>query len=94
MGQYISRENDRIDVILPFKKPKNCKLSTVQKQLNQALSSLRVTIEHAFGGVKRLKIIRDKIRLKSYDKREMVMRIAVALHNFRTTARKTLQLNS
>ena len=91
---FLGAEKGRIDVILPFKKPKNGKLSKVQKQLNQALNSLRVKIEHAFAGVKRLKIIRNKIRLKGYNRREMVMKIAVALHNFRTTLRKPLQIQS
>lgn len=91
---FLGAENDRIDVILPFKKPKKGKLSIIQKQLNQALNSLRVTIEHAFGSIKRLKIIREKIRLKGYDKREIVMKIAVALHNFRTTSRKPIQIHS
>ena len=89
---FLGAEEGRMDVILPFKKPKGVKLSVVQKQLNKALSSLRVKIEHAFGSVKRLKIIRNKIRLKGHNRREIVMKIAVALHNFRTTLRKPLQI--
>jgi len=91
---FIGTEKDRLDIILPFKKPKNGRLSLVQKQLNRALSSLRVTIEHAFGGVKRLKIIREKIRLKGVNKRELVMKIAVAFHNFRIRCRKPIQNDS
>jgi len=76
-------EKERIDIILPFKKPRGAELNRVQKQLNKAISSLRIVVEHAFSGVKRLQVIGGKIRLKGYDKREAVMRIAVALHNLR-----------
>lgn len=73
--------------ILPFKKPKGGKLRETQKQLNKAISSLRVKVEHVFAAIKRLKIIRDKIRLKSYDIRDQMMRIATALHNLRVDFR-------
>lgn len=91
---FIGAQRGRLDIILPFKKPDNGHLSLIQKQLNRALSSMRVTIEHAFGGVKRLKIIREKIRLKGFDKRELVMKIAVAFHNFRIRFRKPIQNES
>jgi hypothetical protein len=91
---FLGAEQDRIEVILPFKKSKGKGLSKVKKQLNQALGSLRVVIEHAFGSVKRLKIIRQKIYLKTFEKREQVMRIAVALHNLRIVQRNTLLKNS
>ena len=91
---FLGAEKNRIDVILPFKKPPKKELSIVKKQLNKALSSLRVKVEHAFAGIKRLKIIRNKIRLKGYDRRERVMRIAVALHNLRTRLRKSILSNS
>lgn len=67
----------------------------VQKQLNQALGSLRIVVKHAFflgGG--RLKIIKQKIYLKSVKTRERVMRIAVDLHNLRMFCQKSLGVNS
>ena len=77
-------------IILPFKKPKGKKLNAVQKQLNKAISSLRIKIEHAFAGVKRLKIIKEKIRIPCYDKRQRIVKIAVAIHNLRVDMRKPL----
>lgn len=79
------------NAILPFKKPKNGELTPAQKQINQVISRLRIRIEHAFSGIKRLKIIRNKIRLKSYEIREQMMRIATALHNFRMVFRSKLR---
>jgi hypothetical protein len=80
---FLGIDEEYPNVVLPFKKPKKKELSELKKQVNKALSSCRVRIEHAFSGVKRLKIIRNKIRLKSYDVRDQVMRIATALHNLR-----------
>lgn len=71
------------DIILPFKKPKGKELNPVQKQLNRAISTLRVKIEHAFSGMKRLKMIRNKIRIPDYGKRQIIVKIAAAIHNFR-----------
>jgi len=71
------------NAILPFKKPHNKELTQLQKQVNKAIGSARIKVEHAFSGVKRLKIIRNKIRLKTYQVRDRVFKIAAALHNLR-----------
>lgn len=84
---FIGIDKDHPNVILPYKKPKKGELTELQKQINKAIGKWRVRIEHAFSGVKRLKIIRNKIRLKFYDVRDRIMRIATALHNLRTMAR-------
>ena len=87
---FLGAEKDCPQVILPYKKPKGGKLNELQKQINRAISQIRVRIEHAFSGMKRLKIIRNKIRVKSYDARERMIRIAAGLHNLRITFRKPL----
>lgn len=84
---FIGIEKECSNVILPFKKPKKGELTELQKQVNKSIGKWRVRIEHAFSGVKRLKIIRNKIRLKLYQVRDRIMRIASALHNLRTLAR-------
>ena len=73
--------------MLPYKKTKNKPLTPLQKTINKAIGSIRATIEHAFSGVKRLKIVQNKIRLKTGQVRDRVMRVAVALHNLRTSYR-------
>ena len=80
-------DKDYPNAILPYKKPRNGELSELQKQINKGISQLRIRVEHAFAGVKRLKIIRNKIRLKTYEMRDLMMRIASALHNLRVTFR-------
>ena len=83
-------QHDYPNVILPYKTPKNGKLTKLQKQINRVISSFRVRIEHAFAGIKRLKIIRNKIRLKTDDIRDSVMMIATAHHNLRVSFRNPL----
>jgi hypothetical protein len=90
---FLGAENEQPNVILPYKKPKNGDITTIQKGINKAIGSVRVKIEHVFSSVKRLKIIRNKIRLKTYETRNQVFQIAVALHNLRVQFR-ALQINS
>jgi hypothetical protein len=80
--------------MVPFKKPRGGKLGAVKKQLNKAMSSLRVKVEHAFAGLKRLRMIRDKIRIPSYAKRQLIVKIAAAIHNLRVEMRTTQNCNS
>ena len=81
---FVGIEKDCPNAILPFKKPRGEELTELQKQINKAIGSARIKVEHAFSGVKRLKIIRNKIRLKTYQVRDQIFKIAVGLHNLRT----------
>jgi len=87
-------EHDFPNAILPFKKPRKKELTDLQKSINKQISSIRVRVEHAFAGIKRLKIIRNKIRLKGYDIRDQMMRIATAIHNLRMRFREAIQNES
>ena len=70
-------------VIMPTKKPKGRELSEEQKMKNKEISSKRVLIEHAIGGVKILRIIKDEIRIYKETTRNLVMKIACAIHNLK-----------
>jgi len=48
--------------VLPHKKPKGGKLTKEQKRENRAISSKRVSNEHAIGFVKRFKILTERYR--------------------------------
>jgi DDE superfamily endonuclease len=80
---FIGHNPINIIVEQPFKKPIGKELTFSQLIYNQLLSPLRVVIEHANSGVKRLKIIKDIVRLHSTDLRDKIIAIACALHNFR-----------
>ena len=80
--------------ITPFKKPKGKELSESQKAVNTGISKKRVIIENVFEGIKRLRIIREKIRIKGFEKRDLVMQVATAIHNLRIEYKNNTQINS
>jgi hypothetical protein len=83
-------EKDCQNAILPFKKPKNKELTDLQKSINKGISKERVLIENVFASIKRLKIIRNKVRLTSSNARHLIMMLASGLHNIRNTFRRPL----
>lgn len=72
-----------VEVIEPVKKPQGGELSDEQKAANTAHAARRVRIEHAMSGVKRLRIVKDRIRLHRGGCRDLVMEVACGLHNLR-----------
>jgi hypothetical protein len=74
---------DGITIIQPKKKPRGGELTPPEKAHNRDISSIRVLIEHAIGGVKRYRMVKDKIRLLSDGIRDAVMETCCGLHNFR-----------
>ena len=74
---------ENITVIMPTKKPKRKELTLEQKDKNKEISSKRVKIEHAIGGVKILRIIKDEIRIYKEATRNLIMKIACAIHNLK-----------
>ena len=71
----------------PHKKPRNGELTDEQKAENQFIAGVRIVIEHAIGGVKRCRIVKETIRLYNYWIRDRVMETCTALHNFRIKCR-------
>lgn len=71
---------------IPFKKPKNGELTFGQKIYNKIFNSTRVVIEHANSGVKRLKMVKDTVRIHSTTFRDNLIAVACALHNFRVVS--------
>jgi Helix-turn-helix of DDE superfamily endonuclease len=54
-----------------------------QSNANKWLHLLHIRIEHAIGGVKRDRIVKDKIRLFKDGLRDTIMETCCELHNFR-----------
>lgn len=75
------------EMVLPFKKSSGTELSEGQKQANTQVSSVRVFIEHVISSVKRLRVVKEILRLLNRPFRDKVMEIACALHNFRNQFR-------
>jgi len=74
---------DNVHIVQPFKKPRNGQFSEIQKWFNTYVSQIRICIEHAIGGVKRCRIVKDKSRHFCLKTRELFMIVCVGLHNFR-----------
>lgn len=72
-----------IAILQPKKKKKGEQLSDLDKSVNQWISSLRIRMEHAIGGVQRFRIVQDKIRIWKNNIRDSIMDICCGLHNFR-----------
>jgi len=70
-------------IFQPKKKPRGGELTPPEKVMNRGISSIRVRIEHAIGGVKRYRIVKDTIRLLKDGVRDVVMETCCGLHNFR-----------
>ncbi len=65
------------------KKPRGGKLTPLEKATNRSISSRRIRIEHTIGGVKRYRMVKDKIRLLKDGSRDTMMETCCGLHNFR-----------
>jgi hypothetical protein len=80
---FLAFRLDGVEMLQPFKKPCGGELTEEQKAASQALARRRVRIEHAMCGVKRCRMVKDRIRLYAGDIRDLVMEVAVGLHNLR-----------
>ena len=52
------------ELLLPNRKKKKQELSPEQKQENKLLASERIAVEHAIGGMKRYRILSDRLRVQ------------------------------
>lgn len=80
-----------VTVKMPTKKPKGKELFNVQKKENREISSFRILVEHAIGGVKKCRIVKERLRCRKFGFDDLVMLIACGLHNFRISI--SLNLN-
>ena len=71
----------------PKKKPRGRELRPIQKTINQVISRVRVTVEHAIAGVKRCRVVADTFRHGRPGMVDQVMLAASGLHNLRVAAR-------
>ena len=76
---------DVVDVVViqPKKKPRGGALTAEEKEENRRINSIRVRIEHAISGIKRCRIVKDKLRLWREHVHDMVMETCCGLHNYR-----------
>lgn len=76
-----------VKMIQPMKKPKSRDLTDQEKAKNCEISSIRIRIEHAISGIKRYRIVKDKLRTSKKGFADLVMETCCGLHNFRLNFR-------
>ncbi len=76
-----------VEICQPIKKPRKAELSSVDKEHNQAISRIRIGVEHTIGGVKTSNIVHDIYRNRKVGFEDTVMEIACGLHNHRVDGR-------
>lgn len=72
-----------ITIVQPKKKPRGGELTPPEKVTNRTISSIRIRIEHAIGGVNRYRMVKAKRRLLKAGMRDTIMETCCGLHNFR-----------
>jgi hypothetical protein len=72
-----------VTIFQPKKKRRGGELMPPEKANNRRISSIRIRIEHAIGGAKRYRIVKDKIRLLKDGIRDSIMETYCGRHNFR-----------
>ena len=76
----VSSDTNRMEL---KKKPKGKELTCVEKQENKRISGVRIKVEHAIGGMKKCRIVKERFRCHKFGFEDMVILIACGLHNFR-----------
>lgn len=74
-------------VSIPKKKPKGKELTDAEKAENKEKSSVRILVENALSGVKRLNIVANVFRNKKESFDDQVMLVACGLWNFHLSMR-------
>ena len=76
-----------VNIIQPTKKPKGRDLTVEERAKNREISSIRIRVEHAIRGIKRYRIVKDKLRNYKKGFTDLVMETCCGLHNFRLNFR-------
>ncbi|MDD4490132.1 MAG: transposase family protein [Paludibacter sp.] len=82
---FLGHKPENVNVMMPVKKPKGKELTPEQKKSNRSISSFRVLVEHAIGGAKRCRIVKDRFRCHKFGFDDLVMELACGLHNLRVS---------
>jgi len=78
----VQKEFPKLKLIIPKKKPKGKQLSNEDKEANREKARVRVKVEHAISGIKRLRSVSDILRNRKKNFDDKFMLIASGLWNF------------
>ncbi len=81
----IAKDYEPSRLSIPFKRKPHQQLDEEQKAYNKAVSSLRIRVEHAIGGLKRYRFLADRLRCRNIDLYNQVAGVCAGLWNFQLT---------
>jgi hypothetical protein len=90
----IKKDYEATEIMIGHKKPRSSKnnpnpeLTKEQKAWNKQVAKERIYVEHAIGGIKHFRILRNQCRLKSTDLKNKIVGLAAGLWNFRVCFRQ------
>ena len=67
---------------LPNKKPKGKESTPEQRAINKEQASERIVVEYAIGGLKRYRILSDRLRMHDLERYDDVLGVCAGLWNF------------
>lgn len=70
------------EIRIPDKKSKKKELTREQKIKNKSISKIRIKVEHSIGGMKRYRILSDRLRCKDMTRYNQIAGICAGLWNF------------
>jgi len=83
----VDKDYPDASVMMPKKKPRGKELTAEEKAQNKVISSIRVRVEHAIGGITRMRISTDKFRNKKRTFNDQAMLISCGLWNYHLMCR-------
>lgn len=78
----IASEYEPPQLSIPFRKGRHRELTRKQKKKNRKMSSKRVRVEHAVGGLKRYRFLADRLRCRDMALYNLVAGICAGLWNY------------
>jgi hypothetical protein len=87
---FLGHYPQNVIIKMPVKKSKGKNLTDEQKDFNRNISSFRVLVEHAICGVKKCRIVKERLRCRKFGFDDLVMLIACGLHNVRMSLKLSI----
>jgi hypothetical protein len=71
-----------LKLFIPIKKTKKSPLTDDQKAENKQVSSERIKVEHSIGGMKRYRILSERLRIHDCELYDQILCVCAGLWNF------------
>lgn len=83
---FVGEEKVHPNIHIPKRKPRGRALTYDEKETNKIISSYRVIVEHAIGGMKRYRCMSDKLRNRKAYIDDQFLLLSAGLWNYHLTA--------